>query len=276
MSDRLFPLPRHWPRALLNALLPSVCALCGGACDGVVCAGCRTAYVLARARCARCANPLPQATSSLRRQGPNVAGVDGDASLGPRLRGGDGGRGGDGVCGSCLARPPAFDATVVAVDYAAPLDQLVLQLKFGARLALAPWCAHMLRDALLARPGLALPDLLCPVPLGTARLAERGFNQALEIARPLAGALGVALQPKLLARTLETTAQSGVAPAQRARNVRGVFAVTDPDLVAGRHVGLVDDVMTSGHTLAALAATCKRYGAVRVTNLVFARTPPHD
>jgi predicted amidophosphoribosyltransferase len=85
----------------------------------------------------------------------------------------------------------------------------------------------------------------------------------------------VALHPRLLERTLDTAAQSGVTPLERARNVRGAFAVADPDLVAGRHVAVVDDVMTSGHTLAELAATLKRFGAARVTNLVFARTPPH-
>jgi ComF family protein len=179
------------------------------------------------------------------------------------------------ICGTCLSNPPAFDATVAAVDYAIPLDQLVLQLKFGARLALAPWFARQIRDAALARPGLPLPDLLCPVPLGDGRLVERGFNQALEIARPLAAALGVACHPALALRTLDTKAQSGVAPSVRADNVRGAFAVADPDLVEGRHVGLVDDVMTSGHTLGELAATFKRFGAARVTNFVFARTPPH-
>jgi ComF family protein len=179
------------------------------------------------------------------------------------------------MCGTCQSYPPAFDATVTAVDYAPPLDHLVLQLKFSARLPLAPWFAQMLRDAVLARPGLPLPDLLCPVPLGASRLVERGFNQALEIAKPLAGALGVALEPRLAVRQLETRAQSGVSPSERAENIRGAFGVEDPDLVAGRHVGLVDDVMTSGHTLEELAATFKRFGAARVTNLVFARTPPH-
>jgi len=274
MSDRprLLSLHRRIGQAALRLLLPSMCALCGAGCDGVVCGACQAAYVIARARCARCGNPVPETEppSSRRGPGPKLAGVDGDSSLGPGLRRGEGV-----VCGACLSHPPAFDATVAAVDYAAPLDQLVLQLKFGARLALAPWFAQTLRDAVLARPALALPDLLCPVPLGTERLVGRGFNQALEIARPLAAALGVALHPKLAARMLETSAQSGVAPAQRARNVRGAFAVTDPGLVEGRHVGLVDDVMTSGHTLAELAATLKRFGAARVTNLVFARTPPH-
>jgi predicted amidophosphoribosyltransferase len=133
----------------------------------------------------------------------------------------------------------------------------------------------MLRDAVLARPGLPLPDMLCPVPLGPSRLVERGFNQALEIARPLAGALGVTLHPTLAVRQVDTRAQSGVSPHERAENIRGAFGVDDPGLVTGRHVGIVDDVMTSGHTLEELAATFKRFGAARVTNLVFARTPPY-
>jgi predicted amidophosphoribosyltransferase len=133
----------------------------------------------------------------------------------------------------------------------------------------------VLRDAVLARPGLALPELLCPVPLGPRRLVERGFNQALEIARPLAGALGVALHPRLAGAHAGHAAQSGVTPLERAAMSAARSRWRIPDLVAGRHVGVVDDVMTSGHTLAELAATLKRFGAARVTNLVFARTPPH-
>jgi ComF family protein len=270
MTTRYLSL-RHWPRALLRVLMPSVCALCGGGCDDVVCDACREAYAaVRRMRCGRCANPLAGMPSLPRRREPNLALPVTHERLGPRLRGDDGD-----ICGTCLSQPPAFDATVAAVDYAIPLDQLVLQLKFGARLALAPWFGRQIRDAVLARPGLPLPDLLCPVPLGPERLVERGFNQALEIARPLAAALGVACHPALALRTLDTPAQSGVAPSVRANNVRGAFTVTDPELVEGRHVGLVDDVMTSGHTLGELAATFKRFGAARVTNFVFARTPPH-
>lgn len=229
-------------------LLPSHCALCGMGCEGVVCAPCQAAYARPRAVCcARCADLLPGLSTT------SAAGQ---------------------VCGACQDYPPEFDATVAAVEYAAPLDQLVLQLKFGSRLALAPWFARMLVEAVLARRGMALPELLCPVPLGPGRLVERGFNQALEIARPLSKALGVELHPTLAARTTETRAQSGVAPGERASNIRGAFGITDPDRVAGLHVGIVDDVMTSGHTLRELATTFKRFGAVRVTNLVFARTPP--
>lgn len=241
MPRHSLPWPRRWPRAVFDLLLPSNCALCGGGCDGVVCAPCQDHFCLpVTNRCARCGNPLP----------------------------------GGSTCATCLSYPPSYDATVFAVEYAPPLDHLVLQLKFSARLPLAPWFARMLRDAVLARPGLPLPDLLCPVPLGPSRLVERGFNQALEIARPLAAALGVALHPALAARQVDTRAQSGVSPHERAENIRGAFAIEDPDLVDGRHVGIVDDVMTSGSTLEELAATFKRFGAARVTNLVFARTPP--
>lgn len=243
---------RRTGTALLHGLLPTACALCGAACAETLCPPC-TAQFFGHdrprvPRCHQCANPLPAG-----------------AADGP----------GPGLCAGCLLHPPAFDVTVVAADYALPLDQLVLQLKFGHRLAHAALFARLLRDAVLERPGLVLPAVLCPVPLGPRRLAERGYNQALEIARPLARTLGVALAPRLACRVHDTLAQSGVAPEQRGRNVAHAFAVTDPALVEGRHIGIVDDVMTSGQTLHALAATFKRYGAARVSNLVFARTPPH-
>ncbi|MBA5636324.1 ComF family protein [Duganella sp. LX20W] len=236
--------------ALQRGLLPTACALCGAACADTLCAPC-TAQFFGHdcprvPRCHQCANPLPACAD-----------------------------GGTALCAGCLLHPPAFDITAVAADYSLPLDQLVLQLKFGHRLAHAALFARLLRDAVLERPGFVLPAVLCPVPLGPQRLAERGYNQALEIARPLARLLGVALAPRLACRVHDTPAQSRVAPDQRGRNVAQAFAVTDPALVAGRHIGIVDDVMTSGQTLHALAATFKRYGAARVSNLVFARTPPH-
>lgn len=235
---------RHrWLAGLLRVLLPSNCALCGLGADGAVCTACEQAYVLGRARCPRCANPVPAA---------------------------DLGR----PCGACLAHAPAFDATVAACDYDPPLDGLVMQLKFGARLALAPWMARVMQDAVRALP--EAPEILCPVPLGPRRLVERGFNQSLEVARPLAALLGAELAPRLARRVLDTKAQSGVAPGERRANVRGAFELPDEAQVQGRHIGVVDDVMTSGHTLNELAAVLKHAGARRVTNLVFARTPPHQ
>jgi len=178
-------------------------------------------------------------------------------------------------CGNCLKQVPAFDATIAAVDYGAPLDQLVVSLKFGGRLALAPMFASMMRDALLRSPGISLPTVLAPVPLGSARLTQRGFNQALEIAKPLSRMLGVALEPRLAVRLRETAAQSTLHPEQRRLNLREAFTVSETvmESLRGRHVGIVDDVMTTGATLNELAATLKRFGAARVTNFVFARTP---
>lgn len=229
------------PSALLACLLPSCCALCGQSCAGVVCEACRSDAVVARVRCPRCANPLDVEN----------AGRD---------------------CGACVASPPAFDATIAAADYEAPLDQLVLQLKFAAALPLAPWFAGIVRDQVLRDPGAALPDVLVPVPLGRRRLVERGFNQALEVARPLSRMLGVPVDAQLAARVTETAPQSALAPSARAANVRAAF--TASAAVAGLHVGVVDDVMTSGGTLDALARTLKEAGAVRVSNYVVARTPP--
>jgi ComF family protein len=242
---------QHWSHHLfarLPALLPSSCALCGaGSADGL-CPGCRQQFLgQQHQRCRQCASALE--------------GVVTDHAQ---------------LCGACLAQPPAFDATIVAADYAAPLDQLVLALKFGRRLALAPLCGELLRDALLAQAEPApLPTLLTAVPLGNQRLAERGFNQALEIAKPLARALGIPLVPHLVARVRETRAQARLHPDQRQRNIRHGFVVRPPALeqVRGQHVGVVDDVITTGATLSELAATLKRFGAARVTNLVFARTP---
>jgi len=227
---------------LLHTVLPSSCALCGGRANEAVCAACEAAYVRARPRCPCCANPA------------------GALDAGQR-------------CGACLVQAPAYDATLAACDYALPLDGLVLQLKFGAQLALAPWMGRVLGDVLRTAP--ALPDVLCPVPLGPRRLVERGFNQALEVARPLSKALGVPLAPRLLVRVRDTLAQSGIEPGARRKNVRGAFGLADGADVSGRHVGVVDDVMSSGHTLDDIVSTLKRAGAARVTNIVFARTPPH-
>jgi ComF family protein len=174
-------------------------------------------------------------------------------------------------------QPPAFDATIAATDYVPPFDQLVLALKFGNQLALAALFARMLRDALLQTSQSALPDVLCAMPLSPQRLAERGFNQALEVAKPLARALGIPLAPTLVARVRDTRAQAMLRTEERQRNVRNVFALSPQaqQHLQGRHIGVVDDVITTGATLNELAAVLKRHGAARVTNFVFARTPDH-
>lgn len=248
MPGRLQLLTRRLLAQLQGALphLPSACALCGITADAALCTDCERQFFHARpVRCCQCALPLPTTEPGL-----------------------------DARCGACLRQPPAFDATFVAAEYAAPVDQLVLALKFGGQLALAPLFASLLSETMLQEPRESLPTLLVAVPLGAQRLAARGFNQALEIARPLARSLGITLSTCMVLRDKETNAQALLHPLQRQRNMRDAFRLDAGADVRGQHVGVVDDVITTGATLNAMATLLKLHGAARVTNLVFARTLP--
>ncbi len=168
------------------------------------------------------------------------------------------------MCGACLAHPPSFDRTIAAWPYRFPLDRLVQALKFHARLQLAPWFASA-----LAQSGVEA-DLVVAVPLHRRRLAERGFNQAYEIARPLSTELGVSLLTDGVERVRSTGEQSRMRHDERTRNVHGAFECRVP--LNARRIAVIDDVMTTGSTLNELAATLKGAGAAHVVNLVVART----
>lgn len=250
-SSKNMPSLRHfclqYLRAGISACLPSSCALCRQTGDALLCVDCRQQYFKKElSRCRQCAIPLAKH----------------DAHF---------------ICGECLSSPPGFDGTVVASDYSAPADQLVLALKFGHRLALSALFAELLRDAALRATEQHLPEILCAVPLGQQRLRERGFNQSLEIAKLLALQLGIRLDPELMRRTRETAQQSGLHPDERQKNVRNAFTPNQHaiELIKGKHIGVVDDVMTTGTTLHEIATVLKRFGASKVTNYVFARTPHH-
>jgi ComF family protein len=172
------------------------------------------------------------------------------------------------LCGRCLAELPDYDGTIAALDYAFPADALVMALKFRGELALAPFLSSLLLRKILSEK----TDLIIAVPLSNERLRDRGYNQAVELARPLARAARARLDVSLLTRTRDTAAQAELPWAERVRNVRGAFhcAHALPDA----SVAVVDDVMTTGATLNEIAATLKRAGAARVVNWVVARTPP--
>lgn len=170
------------------------------------------------------------------------------------------------VCGRCLRRPPAYDATVARYRYAFPADVLVQRLKYGGQTVLAGWLADRLVEALAGRD---LPDLIVPMPLHPGRLGQRGYNQAALLADRLSRRLGVALAPAACRRVRDTPPQVELALKDRRRNIRGAFAC-EADL-AGRRVALVDDVMTSGASLDELARVVKRAGAVEVAAWVVAR-----
>jgi len=164
------------------------------------------------------------------------------------------------ICGACLSKPPRFDRTVAVWRYDPPCDRLIHALKYRARLPLA---------ALAARAPDPV-DLVVPMPLHRRRLAERGFNHAVEIARPLSRQLQVPLAPSGVARLRHTAPQMRLPYPERSANVRGAFGC-ELDL-RGLRVAVIDDVMTTGATLNELAQVLKRAGAVRVENWIVART----
>ncbi|MGE5338054.1 MAG: ComF family protein [Gemmatimonadota bacterium] len=172
------------------------------------------------------------------------------------------------VCAACLRHPPHFDATIALADYAPPVDGMVIALKSGGRFALSRLFGTLL--ARRARPFGLAGALITAVPLAFERHAERGFNQAVEIARCAARALDAPLDASALLRVRHAAPQHLLPVDERRRNVRGAFIVRAD--VRSRHVAVVDDVMTTGSTLDEIAAVLKKAGAARVTSLVVART----
>jgi ComF family protein len=217
-------------RNFVAALFGGSCFLCRAAASGLLCRACDADLPrLAPPRCPRCALASPRGE----------------------------------VCGRCLGEAPHYDATFAALAYEFPADALVQSLKFRGELALAGF----LGDLLSKEIALHEVDLAMPVPLSEARLRERGYNHAAEIARHLARPK---LELALCERSRDTRPQMELPFDERRRNVRGAFRCTRK--LAGETVAVVDDVMTTGATLNEIAAVLKAAGARRVVNWVVART----
>ena len=217
---------------------PSQCAVCHGWQRAPLCEACIALFGQPVPRCQRCALPV-------------LAGMR--------------------QCGSCIVRPPPLDQCLAAVPYAYPWSGLVAEFKFREHTAWAKPLARLMRSAPWVEPALDAADCLLPMPLSRERLQDRGFNQALLLAR--------ALDPERmrgdwLLRVKDTPPQRTLPRHERQRSVRGAFAL-DPLLapqLRGRRVVLVDDVMTSGASLHAAAQVLRQAGAAHITGLVFART----
>ena len=175
------------------------------------------------------------------------------------------------VCGQCLKRPPLFARTTAVFGYTFPLDKLIQAMKYGEQLALAYAFAEKLAHRI---DKTELPDCIIPMPLHPAKLRERGFNQSQLLAAKTACGLGIELLPNACQRVRDTLPQSALPWKERKKNMRDAFCC-DADLT-GRHVALVDDVLTTGASLNALAGAVQKRGADRVSAWVVARTLPHS
>jgi ComF family protein len=191
-----------------------------------------------------------------------------------------------GPCASALVQPargipaPApLAACVAAVAYAGGAEAWIRRFKYPrAGLAgLDPEAIAVLRrlarDAAARAPGPP-PDLVVPVPLHPRRLRARGYNPAALLARAVAREVGAPCDPVALRRIRDTQSQTGLDRRSRRRNVRGAFAARGPGRLPGL-VWLVDDVLTTGSTLAEAARALRAGGAERVVGVCAARTPPH-
>ena len=223
--------------ALLDRLWPAQCLVCGEASQSdphALCLACARTLPWNSSACLRCGLPLPLPAAA---------------------------------CGHCQRRPPPLTDTRAVFRYEAPLDRLLPRLKFHRDLAAGRLCGELMAEALSAAER---PQALIPLPLHRKRLRSRGFDQTLELARPLARSLDLPLLDDALLRTRETAPQSRLDAAARRRNLRRAFAVR-PGAGLPAHVALVDDVMTTGATLHAAADALLRAGVTRVDAWVCAR-----
>jgi len=174
------------------------------------------------------------------------------------------------ICGNCLKKPPAFTRTLAALRYTFPADALIHALKYQTNLAIAPVLANLFIARLNTME--TMPDVIVPMPLHPIRLRERGFNQAMEIGRTIAKQTGIALLPDGCSRIKHTPPQTGLPWKERQKNIRRAFSCKIE--LTGKHVAVVDDVMTTGATLNELAQVLRRRGATEISNWVIARTLP--
>lgn len=225
-------------QSVQHFVLPPRCLLCGDrGSDGIdLCADCAAELPRNHACCARCALPLETSAQ---------------------------------LCGQCQRHAPPWDGAWSPFRYGWPLDRLESTYKFGANLA-----AGRVLSTLWRREPCPLepPHCLVAVPLHPGRLRKRGYNQALELARPLARAFGVALRHDVMRRLRPTQAQTELDAVRRRRNVRGAFALR-PHVALPDHVAILDDVMTTGATLAECTRVLRRAGVQRIDVWALARAP---
>lgn len=235
------PLALHRPGGVWH-WLPSQCAVCRSWSPAPLCESCIGQFAQPVPRCITCA--LPWSRPALLRAGQ---------------------------CSTCLREPPPLDACLCATAYAWPWVDLIAQFKFQQQPGWANALASLMLSAPWVEDTVSQADCLLPIPLSAERLAERGYNQSLLLARLLSPDK---TRADVLLRTRHTPAQRTLPRAERLANLNGAFAV-DPLRIAdiqGRNVVLVDDVMTSGASLHTAARALRQAGARHISAVVLART----
>ena len=221
---------------ILKAFSQKYCVLCGAHCSGDLCNPCRSQLPqIPINHCQICLLPVNTAR----------------------------------VCGACLANPPVYTRIIAALHYTFPVDVLIHSLKYRENLVMAP----ILANFLIEKIGISdLPDLIIPMPLHVMRLRERGFNQSVEIGRTISKKLNIEMLPDSCARVRNTPFQAGLPWKEREKNIRNAF-VCKTDL-SGKHVAILDDVMTSGATINEMAKILCQQGATVIDGWVVARALP--
>lgn len=168
------------------------------------------------------------------------------------------------LCGRCQSKPPPFDRTYAMLPYEGPVIKLITQLKFQQQLSYAKALGNLMAERVKTHwyKTQSLPDVILPVPLHRQRLRERGFNQAIEISRPLTKKLGIPVDIDGAIRTRQTAAQSGLSAAERRHNVAGAFEITRD--YSQMTVAILDDVITTGHTIRAFSKAVRAAGASQI------------
>ena len=221
-------------------LFPPHCMLCGesGRAEMDLCQPCLDELPANRHRCSRCALPLSIEHKEI-------------------------------LCGECQKSPPLFEHCLAPYRFEGAISELINGFKFHAKLANGRLLSTLLADAIESH-SMDLPELIIPVPLPSRRLKERGYNQALELARPIAKQFQIPINYKLIRRVRNTPAQSGLNRKKRQTNTRGAFELTQE--IKQRHVVLIDDVVTTGSTVEELTKLLKKAGVQRVDIWAVART----
>jgi ComF family protein len=229
----------NWINIIQDYLLPPTCILCGnpGHNSRDICHSCYMQLPRNNLCCYRCAEIL---------ETPIIAPV---------------------LCGRCLSRHPAFDETYAPFIHQGAIRHLISTLKFGANYKNARLLGMLLADHL--KQTAERPDLILPVPLHKARYRQRGFNQAIEIARTVAKEMQIPLDLTSCRRHRDTPHQTQLAAKKRIKNLKNAFSIIKP--IQARHIAILDDVMTTGSTAHELAYVLKKAGANRVDVWVCAR-----